>query len=304
MLGTACSVGDGSPKMNNGAGTQETRGGGQGGLQEKRERVKRILQSFDRTIIAFSAGVDSTLLVKIAREVLGRERVLSVTADSPSLAREDLSEAHRLADTLDVEHLVINTQEVSDFDYRANSPGRCYICKRTLFHAMDTIAKQRGIPVILYGAIGDDSIAERPGQRAALECGVRAPLQEAGLTKSEVRELAQRLGLPNWNRPQNACLSSRIPHGLEVTEQKLKQIEAAEAFLHSQGFHQVRVRHLGAHARIEVSREQLVRFDDAVFCQTLVEVFSTLGFSIIGVDRRGYHSGGTDDSLIDEQWLS
>ena len=263
-------------------------------LTEKRRAVERILIDGGSTLVAFSGGVDSTVLAALARAVLGKDAVLAVTADSPSLAREDLGMAIALARTLDLHHRILPTEEVQDPAYRANDRSRCFICKGTLFRALQRIASDRGGAVVLYGAIGDDAAAERPGQQAAHYVGARAPLQEAGLTKWEVRELARDLGLPNWDRPQNACLASRIPHGQGVTEAKLAQIEAAEAKLRACGFRQVRVRHLGTHARIEVDPEALHRFRDAALCRMIVEALERLGFETVGVDRRGYRPGGAD----------
>ncbi|MBI3319419.1 MAG: ATP-dependent sacrificial sulfur transferase LarE, partial [Candidatus Omnitrophica bacterium] len=247
-------------------------------LEEKRKCAEAILEGFERVIVAFSGGVDSTLLAKLARDVLRTDRVLAVTADSPSLSRLDLEETKRLAGSLDLQHLVIQTNEVSQSSYRANTSARCYFCRHELFQALQELATARKIPVVLYGAIGDDRLDERPGQRAAVESGVRAPLQEAGLKKGEVRELARSLGLPNWDRPQNACLSSRIPHGLEVTEAKLSAIERAETLLLGLGFRQVRVRHLGTHARIEVGREEVDRFQDTALRQQVAEQLAGFGF--------------------------
>jgi uncharacterized protein len=156
----------------------------------------------------------------------------------------------------------------------------------------------------LYGAIGDDQLSERPGQRAALAAGVRAPLQEAGFAKWEIRALAKQLGLPNWDRSQNACLSSRIPHGSDVTELKLGQIEQAEAALRAQGFRQVRVRHLGTHARIEVGPEEVRRFLDGALCAEIARRFEALGFDTVGVDRSGYRPGGADRASVDEVFLT
>lgn len=269
-------------------------------LHEKGERVKRFLAGFERVVVAFSGGVDSTLLAKFARDILGKANALAVTADSPSLAREDLKEACRLAQELDLEHLVITTKELENPAYQANSATRCYFCKRELFEELEELARARQIPLILYGAIGGDLLAERPGQQAALESGVRAPLQEVGLDKREVRELARAIGLPNWDRPQNACLSSRIPHGLEVTQRKLSQIEQAEAFLRTQGFRQVRVRHLGRRARIEVGVEEVARFEDSRLCGEVARHFQALGFDTVSVDRHGYRPGGADHRPDDE----
>ena len=272
-------------------------------LEEKLSRARTILAGFERAVVAFSGGVDSTLVAKLAQDVLGPQNTLAATADSPSLAREDLREATQLAAAIGVSHVVIQTGEVIDARYRANSEARCFFCKSVLFEALERLAVVRGFSAVLYGAIADDRLAERPGQRAALRFGVRAPLQEAGLAKHEVRLAARALGLSNWNRPQNACLSSRIPHGMGVTEEKLAQVEAAEAFLRGQGFRQVRVRHLEAHARIEVEPESVGRFQDAALCLAVSQRFEALGFETIGVNRSGYRSGGADHVVTDEIFL-
>ncbi|MBI3087809.1 MAG: ATP-dependent sacrificial sulfur transferase LarE, partial [Candidatus Omnitrophica bacterium] len=255
-------------------------------------------------IVAFSGGVDSTLLLALARETLGRERVLAVTADSPSLAQADREEACRLARALDVEHLVVETAETENPAYQANTASRCYFCKQELFERLAALARQRGTAVILYGAIGDDLRDERPGALAASEYGARAPLQEAGLSKRQVRDAARRLNLPNWDRPQNACLSSRIPHGLDVTHEKLRAVERAEAVLSALGFRQVRVRHLGAHARIEVGPEEVERFQDAGVRRHVAQRLTALGFHSVGVDRAGYRAGGANRQAPDELELA
>lgn len=269
-------------------------------LTEKLKQIEETLRGFERVLVAFSGGVDSTLLVALARQTLGRSGVLAVTADSPSLARAALEDACQLATRLDAEHLVIETSEVDTPAYRVNSALRCYFCKQELFERLKPLAAARGISVILYGAIGDDAHDARPGAAAAAAYGIRAPLQEVGLTKLDVREAARHLGLPNWDQPQNACLSSRVPHGLDITEQKLQQVERAEAFLLELGFRQVRVRHLGDHARIEVGREEVSRFEDPALCQRVARQITRLGFQSVGIDRAGYRSGGANKILEDE----
>ena len=269
-------------------------------LQDRVRAVRTILAEFTRAIVAFSGGVDSTLLLSLSMEALGASNVLAVTADSPSLSRRDLDDARRLARELGARHLVVDTHELEDPSYRANAGNRCYLCKRTLFVELDELARQLRMPVILYGAIGDDVAAERPGQRAASEHGVRAPLQEAGLAKWDVRELARLRGLSNWEKPQDACLSSRIPHGQSVTVEKLRQVEIAEEMLVSLGFHHVRVRHIGAHARVEVGQEEVDRLEDAGLRRTIADRLSALGFRSMSVSR--YVPGGADRPAP-ERWV-
>ncbi len=262
-------------------------------LQHKLDQVRAELRALGRVAVAFSGGIDSTVLLALACETLGPDAVLAVTADSASLARAELANARRLAARLGVPHLVIATAETANPRYQANASDRCYICKQTLFEELEPLAAARGMAIV-YGAIGDDVAAARPGQQAAAERRVRAPLQSAGIEKWEVREAGQALGLPNWDTPQNACLASRIPHGQPVTEQKLGQVEDAEAFLRSRGFRQVRVRHLGEKARVEVEPGAIDRFrDEELFAATVARLHAC-GFQAIEIDPYGYRPGGAD----------
>ena len=271
--------------------------------QENIDRAAAILKDLKRVVVAFSGGVDSTVLAVLANRVLGADYALAVTADSPSLARQDLREAVELARHLGLRHRVIVTHEVEGPGYRLNTAQRCYMCKQELFTELEPLARAQGGAAVVYGAISDDLLEERPGHAAARAHGVRAPLQEAGLEKWELRLLARAWGLPNWNKPQNACLSSRIPHGLEVTEDKLEQIERAETFLLGEGFRQVRVRHLGGHARIEVGPDEVARFEETALECRVVNYFESIGFESVGMDRAGYRAGGADQRHNDEVLL-
>ncbi len=259
----------------------------------KLEAVQEILHPLKRVMVAFSGGVDSTLLARISRNLLGRSQVLAVIADSPSLGREDLADAQATAEDLDLAVAVVPTDELERSDYQANQGLRCYVCKGVLFDVMAKIASDKGYAHVLYGAIGSDVASERPGQRAAVERGVRAPLQEAGLDKQDVRQLARFLGLPNWDKPQNACLSSRVPRGEIVTADKLRQVEAAEAAVRQLGFKQLRVRHHGSVGRLEVAVDELTRFEsEPALREQVHKAICQAGFSEAEIDPRGYRSTG------------
>lgn len=263
-------------------------------LERKYHRLQRILQDLDSVLVAFSGGVDSTLLLKVAHDVLGK-RCLAATADSATYPREELEEARRLAALIGVEHIVVKTDELANERYAANGPDRCYHCKQTLFSELFPLARERGIATVVYGAIVDDLGDHRPGQRAAAEWQVRSPLVEAGLTKAEIRELSRELGLATWNKPSFACLSSRIPYGTSINAAQLQQIDEAERILRGMGFRGFRVRHHGDIARLELQPDDLLRAVEQR--EEIVSGLKQLGYVYVTLDLQGFRSGSMNEPL-------
>jgi uncharacterized protein len=257
-------------------------------LQEKRRALEQILRGLGRTLIAYSGGVDSATLLVEAHRVLGA-RACGVIADSPSLPRAELDAALTLAREAGARVRAVPTRELDRADYRANAADRCYHCKAELFETLERVARSEGFESIAYGAVTDDLGDARPGMEAARELRVRAPLLEAGYSKLETRLLARFLGLRVWDKPQAACLSSRIRHGVEVTPQRLARVEAAEAWLASRfGLRVLRVRDEGQAARIEVAQEDVSRLSTPDVLQTISLKLNELGFPNTSVDPSGY----------------
>jgi uncharacterized protein len=257
----------------------------------KLDQLKAVLRSCGRTLVAYSGGVDSVFLAKVAHDVLG-DQMLAVIADSPSLPRRELDEALAIARQFGLPVRVIQTNEMADANYTGNPANRCYFCKSELF---EELAKITGYATIVYGENASDAGDYRPGAVAAKEYRVRAPLKEAGLTKAEIRKLSAELGLPTADKPQMACLSSRIPYGEPVTEEALAMIEAAENVLRDLGFYDVRVRHHKSIARIEVGAEELpalVEVRDAVS-----QALRKIGYAYVTLDLQGYRRGSANEVL-------
>lgn len=265
-------------------------------LERKYARLQAILAEMESAAVAFSGGVDSALLLRVAHDVLG-DRCIAVVAVSESYTPEEADAARDLAAQIGVECHFVETAELADENYASNPANRCYFCKRELFARMATIAEQKGVQWLLYGANHDDRGDFRPGTTAAREAKARAPLMEAELTKPEIRELSRRLGLPTWNRPASACLASRVPYGTRITAQVLNQVAAAERVLRQLGFAQLRVRHHGDVARIEVPREEFPRVLDADTSARIVEGLKAAGYSYVTLDLQGFRSGSMNEVL-------
>lgn len=253
------------------------------------QRAQEIVGSLDSVLVAYSGGVDSSLLLKLALDALGPERAVAALASSPAYPEAEQAEARSLARRLGARLVEVDTRELELEAYRRNAPDRCFHCKEELFETLEPVRKQLGLAHLAYGATADDEGDHRPGHGSAVRRGVRFPLLEAGMGKSEIRGAARRLGLPNWDKPSFACLSSRVPHGTEVTVEALRQIEAAEASLHGLGFRQVRVRHHGEVARIEVEPSEIGRLVEQR--DRVVEGVRAAGYAFVAVDLEGYATG-------------
>ncbi|BDC52628.1 adenine nucleotide alpha hydrolase [Bryobacterales bacterium F-183] len=265
-------------------------------LEEKKHKLYAILKDLNRVIVAYSGGIDSAYLAWAAHQILG-ENAVAITADSASIPESHKRDAEQFAREQGFRHEYIDTFEFENPDYVKNDKDRCFHCKNELFERLDQVAAERGIDTIVYGVNMDDLGDYRPGQRAAKLHEVKAPLVEAGLYKQEIRELARLAGLPVWDRPASACLSSRIPYGTAVTPQVVKTVEKGEEEIQRLGFRQFRVRFHGELVRLEIAPEELAKALDPEMAKRFVEIFKPLGFHYVTLDLEGYRQGSMNAVL-------
>ncbi|MDM8525425.1 ATP-dependent sacrificial sulfur transferase LarE, partial [Desulfococcaceae bacterium HSG8] len=267
-------------------------------LSLKYQKLHNILRKTGRVIIAFSGGTDSTFLLRVAKEILEIPHILAITAISETTPREEKREAVRFAETISIRHILAETHELDLPEFTKNHPDKCYICKKNRFGAMLKLAREEGFTHLADGENADDSADYRPGTIAARELGVISPLREAGLTKAEIRLLSKELGLPTWNKPAYACLASRIPYYDPITPEKLGQIDKGEEFLKSLGlFPQLRVRHYGDTARLELCTEDIPKVSENKMRNLITDYFRTLEFDFVTLDLDGYRMGSLNKCL-------
>ncbi len=267
--------------------------------KQKFDELKKLIASYGKAIVAYSGGADSTFLLKVCVDVLGRENVIAATGSSETYTPEELTLAKEIAHKLEVRHIVIETGELYDDAFSTNDPKRCYYCKKHFYKELITLTASEHIPHLLDGSNADDTGDYRPGRTAAVECGVESPLMQAGLTKDEIRLMSRELGLATWDKPANTCLASRIPYGNRITKEKLDMVYNAEDFIRGLGFTVVRVRHHGPIARIEIASAELNRFCSPEIRDTVNKQLKEIGFTYVAIDLEGYRMGSLNAGIPD-----
>lgn len=279
---------------------KRTLGGHYMDAYSKLEALKDKLKSMESVVVAFSGGVDSSFLVKVAHDVLG-DKVLAVTARSSTFPEREFKEAVEFAAQYNIPHRVVFSEELEVEGFADNPRNRCYLCKQELFSKMKQLAANEGYKYVVEGSNYDDTGDYRPGLQAISELGIASPLREVGLTKNEIRLLSKEMGLKTWDKPSFACLSSRFPYGERITKEKLEMVDKAEQTLIDMGFRQVRVRHHGSVARIEVNEEEFGRFIDSKIRDEIYSRFKELGFLYVALDLKGYRTGSMNEGFFNKK---